>query len=798
MQKHIFHLLPNAHLDPVWLWDQREGLNEGIKTCRTMVKLLDRHPELTFNRGEAAIYSHIQQNDPGLFKRILELIAEGRWCVVGANWIQPDQNMPSTTDFFRQFTIGRAYCREQLGVDPLVAWAADPFGHSNGIPEIYAASGFRYFAFTRPNQARFPLKDEVFNWVGEGGSRILSSRFNSGWYGCERNSVSGELDYALSTVIDRPRVNIAIGFGLGDHGGGTTEKQIADLQAWSAAHPDIEIVFSTFDRYFQAIQQEVDNGLAIDDVSTELNFCLRGCYATVAAFKHQYRKAGTLLRQAELTDRLVSHFQNLPAPDYSDAWKLQLFNAFHDILPGTSLERALGEASDELGSVATTARKKQFAALNALCRNVGITVPEPAYNEPEAVPLFVYNPSTRPYHGTLELEAFLDYRPLFDKSPTDTVMEIRDDNGVALPYQELHRENLSHEGLVWRKRAAIQADIPACGWRVYTMGYSPVPERPEAPMEGAAFSVNGTTIGNGKVSFQAVPGESQMTFMVGDRVIPLSVASYSDPWGSWGGTDENEPSIELQDLQEVWKIRKVHVLTEGPEVARLFVELAGAHSRLELIVSLQRNAAFVQFDTRVIRDDRSQRLKLRMPMGTQVTYDVLGGEMTRETTGQVPGQRYAKITGSSAGGYGFAANAGFSYDNLNGFFTYSLDKANRFACSLVDDAAAMPEAPTERGELHFDMILAASSEDIPALADTMNNPVVSFLTWPHEGTLPRIGSLLTIGSPNVDVICADSTAGVLTLTLQNRTAQAITTGVTCGGTSKSITLPPWKLIQVTF
>ena len=34
---HIFHIIPNAHLDPVWLWDWREGLNEGIITTRTVL-----------------------------------------------------------------------------------------------------------------------------------------------------------------------------------------------------------------------------------------------------------------------------------------------------------------------------------------------------------------------------------------------------------------------------------------------------------------------------------------------------------------------------------------------------------------------------------------------------------------------------------------------------------------------------------------------------------------------------------------------------------------------------------------
>ena len=51
-----FHLLPNAHLDPVWLWDWREGFNEGISTCRTMLEMMRENDDFTFMRGEASIY----------------------------------------------------------------------------------------------------------------------------------------------------------------------------------------------------------------------------------------------------------------------------------------------------------------------------------------------------------------------------------------------------------------------------------------------------------------------------------------------------------------------------------------------------------------------------------------------------------------------------------------------------------------------------------------------------------------------------------------------------------------------
>jgi len=53
---HVLHLLPNAHLDPVWLWDWREGMNEGIITTRTVQMFLRGKPVFGVAGLHAGIY----------------------------------------------------------------------------------------------------------------------------------------------------------------------------------------------------------------------------------------------------------------------------------------------------------------------------------------------------------------------------------------------------------------------------------------------------------------------------------------------------------------------------------------------------------------------------------------------------------------------------------------------------------------------------------------------------------------------------------------------------------------------
>ena len=53
MSVRIFHLIGNAHLDPVWLWDWREGMTEGINTTRAILEQF----------GLIQYFDHVQGTD---------------------------------------------------------------------------------------------------------------------------------------------------------------------------------------------------------------------------------------------------------------------------------------------------------------------------------------------------------------------------------------------------------------------------------------------------------------------------------------------------------------------------------------------------------------------------------------------------------------------------------------------------------------------------------------------------------------------------------------------------------------
>ena len=160
--KKSIHLICNAHLDPVWLWQREEGIAEALSTFRTAAKFCEEYENFIFCHNEAILYEWVEQYEPLLFKRIQKLVKSERWHIMGGWYLQPDCNMISGESLIRQIKLGREYFQKKFDVSPKTAVNFDPFGHSRGLVQVLKKAGFDSYLFTRPAQERCKLPANIF------------------------------------------------------------------------------------------------------------------------------------------------------------------------------------------------------------------------------------------------------------------------------------------------------------------------------------------------------------------------------------------------------------------------------------------------------------------------------------------------------------------------------------------------------------------------------------------------------------------------------------------------------------
>ncbi len=148
----MIHMIGNAHIDPVWLWQWQEGYQEVKATFRSALDRQSETEEFVFTCACADYYRWVEENDPGMFDEICARVKEGRWRVVGGMWIQPDCNMPSGESFVRQFLYSQRYFYEKFGLTAKTAYNVDSFGHNAMLPQIFKKAGVENYVMMRPGR----------------------------------------------------------------------------------------------------------------------------------------------------------------------------------------------------------------------------------------------------------------------------------------------------------------------------------------------------------------------------------------------------------------------------------------------------------------------------------------------------------------------------------------------------------------------------------------------------------------------------------------------------------------------
>jgi alpha-mannosidase len=738
-KEQTLHMIGNAHLDPVWLWQWQEGFQETKATFRSALDRMKEYPEFVFTNSSAANYEWIENNEPDMFEEIKQRIKEGRWEIVGGWWVQPDCNIPSGESFVRQGLYGQRYFQEKFGVTAKVGYNVDSFGHHGMLPQILKKSGMDYYIFMRPSPQEKGLPGRLFWWESDDGSRVLSYRipFEYCTWGKElekhmrRNA--GELKAPFNDLMTF--------YGVGNHGGGPTKENIESIKQLNDDPTIPKLVFSTPNKFFAELMKK---NLPFPVIHDDLQHHASGCYAVHSGIKKWNREAENALIKAEKFSALANWTtgQKYPISEYELAWKNVLFNQFHDILAGTSLEAAYEDARDMHGEAMSIAKRGVNYAIQSLSWRIDIE------EEEGMKPLVIFNPHS--WNSKVNVEQEVGGLRLGDI--------LVDEEGYQIPMQMVQSQATAGG----RFRVSFIADLPSMGYRVYKI------VRREEGKEFTSLKASETSLENDhfRVEIDSQTGfvtslfdkQKNLEVLSGPAARPVVINDMSDTW--------SHNVIRFNEEAGTFKAVSVKLVEHGP--VKSVIRVISEYGKSTLVQDFTMYKELEQIDVHCSLNWQEQfkALKLKFPVNLifrKSTYEIPYGHIVREGNGEEePGQNWIDTSGShpSTGevyGLSLLNDCKYSFDIHNKEMSMTVLRSPIYAHHD-------PIVPEENGSYSFidQGIQRFTYSLLPHTgnwetagtvkrAAELNQKPISIIETYHNGSLPQKDSFLAVDVDNVIV-----------------------------------------------
>ncbi len=333
----------HAHIDLAWLWPIRETIRKGARTFSTVLRMMERYPDYVFGASQPQLYQWMKDHYPSLYEAIKLRVAEGRWEVQGAMWVEPDANIPSGEALVRQVLYGKRFFRQEFGKEITNLWMPDVFGYSGSLPQILKKAGVDTFLTQKLSWSQFNVHPHhTFRWVGIDGSEVLvhmppEATYNSS--AAPRAIARAENDYLDKEVSDE----CLLLFGIGDGGGGPGEEHLERLAREKNLEGLAPVNQEPSADFFNRLQDGTTRYASWrGELYLERH---QGTLTSQARNKRLNRKIELALRECELVcARAALSGHTYPQTELRRIWKEVLLLQFHDILPGSSITRVYEES----------------------------------------------------------------------------------------------------------------------------------------------------------------------------------------------------------------------------------------------------------------------------------------------------------------------------------------------------------------------------------------------------------------------------------------------------------------------
>ena len=336
-----FNAIGHSHIDLAWLWPIRETKRKGGRTFSNVLSLMDRYEDFVFGASQPQLFQWVKEDYPDVYRRVKQRVDQGRWEIQGAMWVEPDTNVPSGESLVRQLLYGKRFFKEEFGKEVRNLWLPDVFGYSGALPQILKKAGVDYFMTTKlafNEHTRF--QHHTFFWEGIDGTRILSHMLPEGNYNGPMTPWS--VLHAERSHFENGRCDEALMlFGVGDGGGGPGAEHLERAHRMK----DLNGLCPVSQGFAQDMFDRIaENSQKYDIYKGELYFERhQGTYTTQCKNKWYNRHIEFKLHDLEFLTALTGDRFGIKK-ELDDIWKEILLYQFHDILPGSSINRVYDES----------------------------------------------------------------------------------------------------------------------------------------------------------------------------------------------------------------------------------------------------------------------------------------------------------------------------------------------------------------------------------------------------------------------------------------------------------------------
>jgi alpha-mannosidase len=619
------YMIGNAHIDPVWLWRWQEGFQEVKATFRSALDRMKEYEAFIFTSSSACFYAWVEENEPAMFEEIKKRVAQGRWVIVGGWWIQPDCNTPCGESYVRQGLYGQTYFASKFGKKAGTGYNVDSFGHNGMLPQILSKCGLKNYVFMRPGRHEKAIEGDTFLWQAPDGSQVTASRIPFEY--CTWPDKLEKHIKRCAGEIKNPGNGLMCFYGVGNHGGGPTKKNIESILELSK-NPELpELIFASPDDYFADVMK---SERVLPVLSGELFHHASGCYSAHANIKQLNKRAENRLQAAEkcavMADMLTDGSYDLT--QLSDSWRDVLFNQFHDILTGCSLEAAFSDAKEQYGSSLNRAAKCLNHAIQTISWRIDIPFEE------GMKPLVVVNPNAFAMTYEVAVEAYL---------PKEHTV-LLDEHGSQIPYQFVQSQAAANG----RCRMVFVAELPSLGWKTYRFCIRDKQKVFSEVSCGEDYAQNKWL----RIQFDQETGyitslrkkNDDTEYFSEAAAVPIVLADASDTWshgvlrydqyvGAFKGKVER---IELGAVKAVYRVSSEY-----------------GNSRLIQDFSIYQELDFIMVKSQLYWHEQQKMLKIKFPMKMnylRASYEIPYGSVSREPNGEeFPMQGFLDLEGANPG-----------------------------------------------------------------------------------------------------------------------------------------------------